>query len=62
MLSFIRLAMLLVSLYRNRTLTKTEIDTREWGIAVIGLTMLLVGRSGTLGLWIRKQLKTLSRA
>jgi hypothetical protein len=34
------------------TLTKTEVGTRDWGIAVIGLTMLLFGRMWISGLWI----------
>lgn len=53
MFSFIRDAMVIVSLQSNKALTKTEIGTGEWGIAVIGL-MLLFGGMQTLGLWIRK--------
>lgn len=44
MYSFVRVAKVMVSLHRNRTVTKTEVDTREWGIAVTGLIMLLIGR------------------
>jgi hypothetical protein len=29
--------------YSNRTVTKTEVVTKDWGVAVTGLTMLLVG-------------------
>ena len=36
------------------TLTKTEVGTRDWGIAVIGLTMFLFGGIWTLVLWVRK--------
>lgn len=43
--------MVIVSL---QTLTKTEVGTRDWGIAMIGLTMLLFERMWTMGLWIRK--------
>ena len=41
MLFFIRLSLVMVSVHGSKTLTKTEVDTRDWGIAVIGLTMLL---------------------
>ena len=44
----------MVSVHSSKTLTKTEIDTREWGIAVIGLTMLLFERMWIWGLWIWK--------
>ena len=44
----------MVSVHSSKTLTKTEVGTRDWGIAVIGLTMLLFERIGTLGLWIQK--------
>lgn len=44
MLSFIRIIMVIVSLHNNRTLTKTEVGARECGIAMMGLTILLVGR------------------
>ena len=56
MLSFIRVAMAIVSLHSNRTMIKTEreIDTRELGIVVIILTMLLVDKSWIEGFWIRK--------
>ena len=43
--------MVIVSL---QTLTKTEVGTRDWGIAMIYLTMLLFERMWTVGLWIRK--------
>jgi hypothetical protein len=49
---FIKLALVMVSVHSSKTLTKTEIGTRDWGIAVIGLTMLLFGRIWNLGLWI----------
>jgi hypothetical protein len=34
----------MVSLHSNEILTKTEVDTRDWGIAVIDLAMLLFER------------------
>ena len=34
----------MVSLYSNKTVTKTEVGTRNWGIAVTGLTMLFFGK------------------
>lgn len=43
MLSFVRVAVLMVSLLNNRTVIKIEVGTREQGIAVTGLTMLPVG-------------------
>ena len=47
--SLIRVAVVMASLHTNRTMTKTEVGTRtgvyeDWGIAVTGITMLLVGR------------------
>jgi hypothetical protein len=36
------------------TLTKTKVGTRNWGIALIGLTMFLFGEMWILELWIRK--------
>ena len=54
----------MMSLHSNKNLTKTEVGTRDWGIAVIGLTMLLFGVIGTLGLWkgcrLEKQADVLS--
>jgi hypothetical protein len=44
----------MVSVHSSKTLTKTEVGTRDWGIAVIGLTMLLFERMWVLGLWIWK--------
>ena len=44
----------MISLYSNKTLTKTEVGTRKWGIAVMGLNMLLFGGVWTLKLWIKK--------
>ncbi|KAL6043466.1 hypothetical protein STEG23_020950, partial [Scotinomys teguina] len=49
-----RVAMVMVSLHNNRTMTKTEVGTGDWGIAVIGLTVLLFGGIWTLRVWIRK--------
>jgi hypothetical protein len=46
--------MVMVSLYSNRTLTKTEVGTSDQGIAVTGLTMVLIGKMWTSGLCIRK--------
>ena len=42
----------MMSVHSSKTLTKTEVSTRDWGIAMIGLTMLLFG--GIMELWIRK--------
>lgn len=36
----------MVSLHGNKTLTKSEAGTRDWGSAVIGLTMLLLEERG----------------
>jgi hypothetical protein len=42
----------MVSVHSSKTLTKTEVRARDWGIAVIGLTMLLFERMWILGLCI----------
>ena len=42
----------MVSFHSSKTLTKTEVGTRDWGIALIGLTMLLFERMWIFGLWI----------
>jgi hypothetical protein len=54
MMSFIRVALVMVSLHSSRTITMIEGGTRDLCIAVIGLTMLLFGRMWNLGLWIWK--------
>ena len=52
MLTFIRVAIVIVSLYKNRTLTMTEVGTKDWSIAVIALAMFLVDGMQTFGLEI----------
>jgi hypothetical protein len=44
----------MMSVHSSKTLTKTEVSTRDWGIAMIGLTMLLFGGPWIWGLWIWK--------
>ena len=51
MLSFKGLALVIVSVQSIKTLIKTEVGTRDWGIAVIVLTMLLWGEKWILRLW-----------
>ena len=52
--------MAIVSLHSNRTMIKTErqIDTRELGIVVIILTMLLVDRRWIQEFWIKKAVES----
>ena len=42
----------MVSVHSSKTLTKTEVGTRDWGIAVIGLTMLLFEIYGPSIKWV----------
>jgi hypothetical protein len=42
----------MVSIHSSKTLTKTEVGTRDLGITVIGLTMLSFERMWIWGLWI----------
>ena len=53
-MSFNRFALVIVSIHNSKTLTKTEVGTSDWGIAVIGLTMFLFERMCIWGLWIWK--------
>lgn len=43
MVSFISVILVMVSLYSNTIVTKMEVGTRNWDIAVTGLTMLFFG-------------------
>jgi hypothetical protein len=43
-----------LSVHSSKTLTKTEVGTRDWGISVIGLNMLLFERMWIWELWILK--------
>lgn len=45
-------SVVMVPLLNNRIVTKTEVDTREWGVAVTGLTMLPVGSTTRLEKWL----------
>ena len=54
MLSFIRVALVMVSHHSNKTQTKTEVGTRDCGIALVGLTMILFGGMWVLEVWILK--------
>jgi hypothetical protein len=43
---FVRLALFMVSVYSSKTLTEAEVGTRDWGIAVIGLTCFYLKECG----------------
>ena len=45
------------SVHNSKTLTKTEVGTRNLGFVVIGMTMLLFGRMYILGVYICKAVK-----
>lgn len=60
MLSFINVALVIVSFPSNRTATKMEVGTRN-GVAVISLTILLVARMWVWGLWVRKAVECFKR-
>jgi hypothetical protein len=47
----IRLALVMVSVHSSKTL-RQKLVLEVWGIAVIGLTMLLFERMWIFGLWI----------
>jgi hypothetical protein len=51
---FTRLALVMVSVHNSKTLTKIKVGTRDWGIAVNGLSTLLFERMWIWGLWIWK--------
>ena len=55
MLSFVT-----VLFHCNRTTTKTEVGTREWGIAVAGLTMLLKEHGRLWKFGLKKWLESIS--
>jgi hypothetical protein len=44
----------MVSVHRNKTLSRKTVGARKWNIAVIGLTMLLFEEKCILRLWITK--------
>jgi hypothetical protein len=47
----------MMSVNSSKTQTKTEVGTRNWDIADIGLTMLLFGRMWIWELWIWKAME-----
>jgi hypothetical protein len=54
MFSFIGVVVVMVSLHSNKTLRKTEVGTKDYGISVVSLTMVLFGEMWIWGFWIRK--------
>ena len=47
----------MVSLHSNKTLIKTKVGSRDWSIAVIGLTMVLFGVTWALEDWVTRLLE-----
>lgn len=48
----------MVSIYISKTLSNTEVGTRNWDTAVRDLTMFLFGGMWILGLWIWKAMES----
>ena len=53
MFSFIRVALFMVSLHSNKILSKIKVVIMDWGIAMIGLNMLLFRGMWTLGVGLK---------
>ena len=51
---FIRVALVMVSVQNIKTLTKTDVGTRDWSIAVIGLTIFCLEECGFLDFGFKK--------
>jgi len=41
MLPIVRVALVIVSVHSKKNITKTQVGTRDWGIAEIGLTTVV---------------------
>jgi hypothetical protein len=52
-----RVVLILVSVHNNKTQTKAELVSIDWGIALIILMMTLFGRMCILRLWMWQAVK-----
>ena len=60
MISVIRVAIIMMFLCSNRTITNMEVDAKNWSLSVIGVIMFLMKEYGLWYCGLEKQFKGLS--